>query len=1023
MSNKLSFVLDNVFFTKSDAKIRDNESSFDYVKRTIESIREIHSSKLSMILFQQENLVSYAYELPQKAGSSFENIFQTNMEDLNKLSVTPEFVRMHVQNENSNTPYSEGDIFKFHPEFYNILPINSEEKIKQYLDFVINTLNINFHPDDDFTDYIVNIGCLIDFEENSLDFSKNMCDFMNNLTNTCFEIAGDKVYEWGFEIQQAKLGKIGINLGGDIVDEQTTDLSSEAFQSRSAKNIAKVIYNEYVKENENPIENLLDEETLKASVDWYEENYGFFNIEITNEKELVTEAMRELVAEKLQQIPISKEDYVFIEAGKYTGDIVKIIAIGEKETGVDSGYKYINSDGEKGICFRTDILRASNQRSAKIKFEQKSPVEVIPESGLKFDEEIYPSYRFFNIQLITHYLGNQNTYSGSADWGGIPVWSVSGPNKFVGTFIIIDDNDEIILLERLFNEDTEENEDTELAKFGESDTDGIEEMLKEIKYRKTYLGLSFDKTGIEEKSEVEKIADFLVEAYHNGSVEYKYSDLLDKALRLKQIYYYDEGKSDKMADSTIVEISNKMLDIVKNKTEEPEKSWEELGIEQQNQQKPSIIIPEELAQLFMNFCSSYSNLTGAWFEFSDDEKLMDILNASYPFTESFNEIPIIGWVDAIVKRSPLKTERYSSPYGKASVETYLENFRNDFDKIVEWFEDNQFESNIEMLCVTNPEIYPFNSSLTDVQNDIFEWTNVAISKLEKSVESMQTFLGMSDEAKARDTEESDIEYIRDNQRKKLVQEIKQYVSGNSWFTDDSEEGELDELMFISRQYGNVGDETPGAQDITRAGKLCLELKDKFPGVKAGWDTTDEWTNLHVIIEQEETPVVVEETPVVVEETPEEWKARKNAEHKIEANEKLAIFLSKLKNPTNVELVESKEYAKDQRERFDKIFDKRDDRSAKGNAHFGKIKQVQNLYEILGYNQTLWAKLIKDVLSNDFYWDTIQTEVLESHFENERKGYVGMYSGDLTGQSVGCVEIDGTMYYRTFPYSADTSGFF
>ena len=41
------------------------------------------------------------------------------------------------------------------------------------------------------------------------------------------------------------------------------------------------------------------------------------------------------------------------------------------------------------------------------------------------------------IEKIEKEFGKQNQYSGSADWGGIPVWSVLG-SKFEGYFIIDD---------------------------------------------------------------------------------------------------------------------------------------------------------------------------------------------------------------------------------------------------------------------------------------------------------------------------------------------------------------------------------------------------------------------------------------------------------------------------------------------------------------------------------------------------------------------------------------------------------
>ena len=68
-------------------------------------------------------------------------------------------------------------------------------------------------------------------------------------------------------------------------------------------------------------------------------------------------------------------------------------------------------------------------------------------------------------KLITDELGKKNDYSGSADWGGLSVWTIKG-NKFEGTFLVIDDDDQVILMTRKFNEEDETNtdEDLEVAK-------------------------------------------------------------------------------------------------------------------------------------------------------------------------------------------------------------------------------------------------------------------------------------------------------------------------------------------------------------------------------------------------------------------------------------------------------------------------------------------------------------------------------------------------------------------------------
>jgi len=66
------------------------------------------------------------------------------------------------------------------------------------------------------------------------------------------------------------------------------------------------------------------------------------------------------------------------------------------------------------------------------------------------------------VKKIENEFGPQNQYSGSADWGGIPVWSVLG-SEFEGYFIIDDSEFQpdkaFSLMKRTFNPDTEENID------------------------------------------------------------------------------------------------------------------------------------------------------------------------------------------------------------------------------------------------------------------------------------------------------------------------------------------------------------------------------------------------------------------------------------------------------------------------------------------------------------------------------------------------------------------------------------
>lgn len=99
------------------------------------------------------------------------------------------------------------------------------------------------------------------------------------------------------------------------------------------------------------------------------------------------------------------------------------------------------------------------------------------------------------VKKIENEFGPQNQYSGSADWGGIPVWSVLG-SEFEGYFIIDDSEFQpdkaFSLMKRTFNPDTEENEDEILftafltpERYNETGNGSIDDLIEKAKEIKT----------------------------------------------------------------------------------------------------------------------------------------------------------------------------------------------------------------------------------------------------------------------------------------------------------------------------------------------------------------------------------------------------------------------------------------------------------------------------------------------------------------------------------------------------------
>jgi len=97
-----------------------------------------------------------------------------------------------------------------------------------------------------------------------------------------------------------------------------------------------------------------------------------------------------------------------------------------------------------------------------------------------YDEEKYTDVRAYLKEIVTNIFGKENSYSGSADWGGIPVWSVKG-DKFYGVFIIIDDNNRLILMTRKIDIDEDYNNDEDLMSAEYDNIEDITALLNEAK--------------------------------------------------------------------------------------------------------------------------------------------------------------------------------------------------------------------------------------------------------------------------------------------------------------------------------------------------------------------------------------------------------------------------------------------------------------------------------------------------------------------------------------------------------------
>ena len=75
-------------------------------------------------------------------------------------------------------------------------------------------------------------------------------------------------------------------------------------------------------------------------------------------------------------------------------------------------------------------------------------------------------------------------------------------------------------------------------------------------------------------------------------------------------------------------------------------------------------------------------------------------------------------------------------------------------------------------------------------------------------------------------------------------DIVKFVAENSYFDFDGEEDDRS-LTFSTRQNGDVGSESPGAEDIREGKRIGREILSKFPNTSVSLEAVDEWVMLTV----------------------------------------------------------------------------------------------------------------------------------------------------------------------------------
>lgn len=235
---KISVLVGNDFRSKK-ITIPDNMSTKTYVMNLVQQFMSLPKSP-NVFFFTDETTF---YLLDKEFG--IDGWFP--IADIYAKNCRPSFfnhVLNDIESESKNglqiTGIQDIEMLQVHPEMKSFLPIDSEEKVQSFLDFVINTLNINYHPDDSFKQYGVN-NTITDSDGNDIILYKVTSMWFDDLTSTCMNVIGDETfYQMGMEILKEKNGIITRQQFKQTIDTNQSEILLENIDGLQ-KTIAKII--------------------------------------------------------------------------------------------------------------------------------------------------------------------------------------------------------------------------------------------------------------------------------------------------------------------------------------------------------------------------------------------------------------------------------------------------------------------------------------------------------------------------------------------------------------------------------------------------------------------------------------------------------------------------------------------------------------------------------------------------------------------------------------------------------------
>lgn len=200
---------DKVFYGCKRTSMLENENIHDFMERIMSTIDNTDKGRVSQLAVYESESKKYYCGSTEFGGMKY--TIAENSEDVYFTTKTPMFVYLNEKyfniittGDSASIAYKECNLILQYPKLIAnvILPINENYVSSQthsLFDFIINTLNINFHPDDKFEDYLVN-NSIIDIDGKILEFDEASLKYIEAQIGLCFEYLEDDIYEIGMDI-------------------------------------------------------------------------------------------------------------------------------------------------------------------------------------------------------------------------------------------------------------------------------------------------------------------------------------------------------------------------------------------------------------------------------------------------------------------------------------------------------------------------------------------------------------------------------------------------------------------------------------------------------------------------------------------------------------------------------------------------------------------------------------------------------------------------------------------------------